>query len=125
MTKPNQADVPFTPVAQREPRNRRLQPEQCQGRKNHGRSRGVKWVFFPAIRTVQHLPGHGSVETTPIYPPVMQKPGLGARSPLDARSRPVLPTGGATQWRGRDRTVTGGATYENGRGSGEGAAVAG
>lgn len=36
------------------------------------------------IRTVQDLMGHSSVETTQIYTHVMQKPGLGVRSPLDA-----------------------------------------
>jgi integron integrase len=36
------------------------------------------------IRTVQDLLGHKSVETTQIYTHVMNKPGLGARSPLDA-----------------------------------------
>lgn len=35
------------------------------------------------IRTVQELLGHESVETTQIYTRVMQKPGLGVRSPLD------------------------------------------
>ena len=35
------------------------------------------------IRTVQDLLGHDSVETTQIYTHVMQKPGLGVRSPLD------------------------------------------
>ena len=35
------------------------------------------------IRTVQDLLGHQSVETTQIYTHVMQKPGLGVRSPLD------------------------------------------
>src|SRR5581483_9555617 len=34
------------------------------------------------IRTVQDLLGHGSVETTQIYTHVMQKPGVGVRSPL-------------------------------------------
>jgi integron integrase len=36
------------------------------------------------IRTVQDLLGHESVETTQIYTHVMQKPGLGVRSPLDS-----------------------------------------
>ena len=35
------------------------------------------------IRTVQDLLGHKSVTTTQIYTHVMQKPGLGVRSPLD------------------------------------------
>jgi integron integrase len=36
------------------------------------------------IRTVQDLLGHKSVETTQIYTHVMQKPGVGVRSPLDS-----------------------------------------
>ncbi len=35
------------------------------------------------IRSVQELLGHKSVETTQIYAHVMQKPGIGVRSPLD------------------------------------------
>ena len=35
------------------------------------------------IRTVQDLLGHEKIETTQIYLHVMQKPGLGVRSPLD------------------------------------------
>ena len=35
------------------------------------------------IRTVQDLMGHKDVSTTQLYTHVMQKPGLGVRSPLD------------------------------------------
>jgi site-specific recombinase XerD len=35
------------------------------------------------IRTVQDLLGHKDVATTQIYTQVMQKPGIGVRSPLD------------------------------------------
>jgi site-specific recombinase XerD len=35
------------------------------------------------IRTVQGLLGHKDVTTTQIYTHVMQKPGLGVKSPLD------------------------------------------
>jgi len=35
------------------------------------------------IRTVQDLLGHQSVETTQIYTHVMERPGLGVRSPMD------------------------------------------
>jgi len=35
------------------------------------------------IRTVQDLLGHKDVTTTQIYTHVMQKPGIGVKSPLD------------------------------------------
>ncbi len=39
------------------------------------------------IRTVQDLLGHQSVETTQIYTHVMERPGLGVRSPMDLLKR--------------------------------------
>jgi hypothetical protein len=49
------------------------------------------------IRTVQDLLGHNFVETTQIYTHVMQKPGLGVRSPLDVLGASPLDSLGAGQ----------------------------
>jgi site-specific recombinase XerD len=42
------------------------------------------------IRTVQELLGHKHVETTMIYTHVIQKPGMGAQSPLDRLAAATL-----------------------------------
>ena len=45
---------------------------------------GFQSVLFADIRTVQDLLGHEDVATTMIYTHVMQKPGIGVKSPLDS-----------------------------------------
>jgi integrase len=52
----------------------------------NGTRPALRWFFQAARgqRRSEGLLGHESVETTQIYTHVMQKPGLGVRSPLDS-----------------------------------------
>ena len=46
------------------------------------------------IRSVQDQLGHNYVESTQIHTHVMQKPGVGVRSPLDALDPPAVRAAG-------------------------------